>query len=155
MSKNANVNATQQALNALLPANIRNNAVIIPPPQPAKSLQEALDRGLSTFQRMTPTGYTYTIDVERALRCRHRNKIQRSNHRPRALEEPDQRDREILARGRLPPPPPKFRHLHLLCQRRINWFLKWARLLLSIDKWLWYKFKCEIKMCWRQRLLHW
>ena len=102
MSKNVNVNAASQALNALLPSNIRNNAIIIPPPQPAKSLQEALDRGLSTFQHTTSTGVTYTLDVERCLRLRRRNKIENSKHKPRALEEPDQRDRE----GRLPPPPP-------------------------------------------------
>ena len=85
MSKNVNVNAASQVppnsnggLTALLPANILDNAIVIPPPQPAKSLQEALDRGLSTFEHTSSSGATYTLDVERCLRLRRRNQVQGS-----------------------------------------------------------------------------
>ena len=104
MSKNDIVNAASQVQAALMPADIRNNAIIILPPQPAKSLQEALDRGLSTYEYTTMRGTTYTVDVERALRARRKIQIEQSKHTPRMLLEPDQRiqyDREHP----LPPPP--------------------------------------------------
>ena len=80
--------AAQIPPNGGLPAQNQTNAIVITPPPAAKSLQEALDRGLSTFEHTTQHGRTYTIDVERALRCRRQLQVQNSKHTPRALEEP-------------------------------------------------------------------
>ena len=131
MSKNAIVNAAKQVQAALMPANIRDNAIIIPSPQPAKSLQEALDRGLSTYEYTSRCGLTYTIDVERALRARRKIQIEQSKHTPRMLLEPDQRaqyDREHPL-----PPPPTPEELELrkreadLMRYHVQWKREWEQ----------------------------
>ena len=110
MSKNSNFNelfkASQVPPNGGLTTTITTeNTIVITPPPPAKSLQEALDRGLSTFEHTSQYGRTYTIDVERALRCRRQLQVQNSNHTPRALEEPTRRELDSISEtGRTPPP---------------------------------------------------
>ena len=110
MSKNVNVAklyaAAKNSPNGGLTTTITTeNTIVITPPPPAKSLQEALDRGLSTFEHTTQYGTTHIIDVERALRCRRQLQVQNSNHTPRALEEPTRRELDsIRETGRTPPP---------------------------------------------------
>ena len=110
MSKKVNFNelfkAAKNSPNGGLTTTITTeNTIVITPPPPAKSLQEALDRGLSTFEHTTQYGTTHIIDVERALRCRRQLQVQNSNHTPRALEEPTRRELDsIRETGRTPPP---------------------------------------------------
>ena len=108
MSKNGNFEQRDEtnSSNGGLTAEQMDNASDIT--HPAKSLQEAIDRGLPTYEYTSSTGTTYTLEVERCLRLRRRNQIENSNHKPRPLEhKPDQRDRETITSGRpLPPPRP-------------------------------------------------
>ena len=107
MSKNSNERNASEETNSSNGGLTAAAEATVPAP-PAKSLQEAIDRGLPTYEYTSSTGTTYTLEVERCLRLRRRNQIENSNHKPRPLEhKPDQRDRETIASGRpLPPPRP-------------------------------------------------
>ena len=127
MSKNDIVNAASQVQAALMPADIRNNAIIVPPPPPAKSLQEALDRGLSTYEYTTMRGTTYTVDVERALRARRKIQIEQSKHTPRMLLEPDQRIQYDREHPLPPPPTPEELRLRRLEADLMRYHVQWKR----------------------------
>ena len=113
--------------NGGLPAQNQTNAIIIPPPPPAKSLQEALDRGLSTYEYTSRCGLTYTIDVERALRARRKIQIEQSKHTPRMLLEPDQRAQHDREHPIPPPPTPEELQLRKREAEERREYFKWKR----------------------------
>ena len=131
MSKNVNFAklyaASQIPPNGGLSAQEPTNAVIITPPQPAKSLQEALDRGLSTYEYTTMRGTTYTIEVERALRARRKIQIEQSKHTPRMLLEPDQRAQYDREHPLPPPPTPEELELRKREAEEKRDYFKWKR----------------------------
>ena len=131
MSKNSNFDARDatNSSNGGLTAEHMDNAS--DNTHPAKSLQEALDRGLTSYEYTTSYGRTYTIEVERALRARRKIQIEQSKRTPRMLLEPDerdQRDRETIARRRpLPPPTPEQQYLHRLNTALIHHYFESKR----------------------------
>ena len=68
--------------------NQTNDAVVIPPPEPAKSLHEAIERGLSTFRRTAPDGRTYTMDVKHFMRVRRTKQLRCAQRKPQPAREP-------------------------------------------------------------------